>query len=217
MSGEAKTKDPAIVRRPGGRSARVRAAVYAAVLEELVETGYSRMTIESVAARADVHKTTVYRRWENIDALLTEAIRDSASTPVVPEDTGSLRGDLIAYASELVAVLSGRAGRIIAAALSSDAVSVEGVQEIKAMIFETRLPLSTRIVARGIERGEVPEETDAQEVIDFLTAPLYFRLIVSGGPLDERLARTTGAATAAAVEAGAFRGDDRQADPDRPR
>ncbi|MFB8762722.1 hypothetical protein [Nocardiopsis alba] len=55
------------------------------------------------------------------------------------------------------------------------------------------------------------------EVIDFLTAPLYFRLIVSGRPLGERPARTTGAATAAAAEVGAFRRDDRQADPGRPR
>jgi AcrR family transcriptional regulator len=50
-------------RRPGGRSARVRAAAIAATLAELAETGYSALSLENVARRAGVHKTTLYRRW----------------------------------------------------------------------------------------------------------------------------------------------------------
>ena len=63
-------------RRPGGRSARVRSAVLAATLEVLVETGYDGMTVDAVAARAGVHKTTVYRRWPTKAALVAAAAAD---------------------------------------------------------------------------------------------------------------------------------------------
>lgn len=204
MTGATPGQDSVGASRPGGRSARVQAAVYAAMLAELVSVGYARLSIESVAARAGVHKTTVYRRWDGVDALLTEAIRDAASTPVVPSDTGTLRGDLISYATAIADVLAGMPGRVIAAAVSSDAASVAGVQDIKAMIFETRLPLSGGLVARAIARGELPEDTRARDLIDFLVAPLYFRLVISGGPVDARLARVAGEAAAAAAVAGVF-------------
>lgn len=181
--------------------------MFTAVLSELVESGYSRLSMESVAKRAGVHKTTVYRRWETVDSLLSEALRSFASEPVVPDDTGSLEGDLVAYARAIIEVLTGPAGAIIAAALGSEAASVAGVQEVKDMIFSTRRPLSAQIIARAIARNEVPAGSDAEEIIDHLTAPIYFRLILSGKPLDEELARRTGRATAVAARAGVFVGD----------
>ncbi|MEV3975004.1 helix-turn-helix domain-containing protein [Streptomyces sp. NPDC050698] len=52
--------------RPGGRSARVRKAVLAATAAELSERGFAAMTIEDIAARSGVHKTTIYRRWSTL-------------------------------------------------------------------------------------------------------------------------------------------------------
>ena len=81
-------------RRPGGRSARIRQAVLDAAFAELGEKGYGGLSIEAVALRSGVAKTTVYRRWPTRDELVADALdsRSDRNEPV--PDTGSLRGDL---------------------------------------------------------------------------------------------------------------------------
>lgn len=76
--------------RPGGRSARVRAAVHRAV-EELAAAGPAEtLTIPAVAARAGVHPTTVYRRWGSVAQLLADVATSRFSGDVVVPDSGSL-------------------------------------------------------------------------------------------------------------------------------
>ncbi|MEL7977528.1 TetR/AcrR family transcriptional regulator [Isoptericola sp. F-RaC21] len=190
--------------RPGGRSARVREDVFAATLAELVEVGYTALTIERVAARAGVHKTTVYRRWEDKDSLLVAAVSELAAQPVPAVDTGGLRSDLFAYASAIVSLLAGPVGRVARTALTSDAMRVPGIAAFKDELFATRRPLSAEIVRRAVERGELDPGTDPHQVIDFLVAPVYFRLMLSEELLDDELARQVTDATVAAARAGAF-------------
>ena len=85
-------------RRPGGRSARVRAAVLRATLDELAAVGYGNLSFESVAHRAGVHKTTLYRHWPGREALVREALLARSEVTVPIPDTGSLGADLIAFA-----------------------------------------------------------------------------------------------------------------------
>ncbi|MFC7624294.1 TetR/AcrR family transcriptional regulator [Microlunatus sp. GCM10028923] len=190
--------------RPGGRSARVQNAVFEATLAEFVECGYTALTIERIAARAGVHKTTVYRRWTDRDALLAAAVRDLAQIPVPALDTGSLRSDLQAYAHGIVEVLTGPAGGVARTAMSSDAIRVPEIAQIKQLLISTRRPISTKIVARAVDRGELAADTDPHALIDFLVAPLYFRLLISEEPLDGELADQVSIATLAAARDGAF-------------
>src|SRR3712207_1543584 len=81
-------------RRPGGRSARVRAAVLSATIDALVDVGYDGLSVEDVARRAGVHKTTVYRRWPTRAALVAEATRERSQQVIPVPDTGTLAGDL---------------------------------------------------------------------------------------------------------------------------
>ena len=69
-------------RRPGGRSARVRAAVLEATLDQLAESGYDGLSFEAVAVRAGVHKTTLYRRWSDRTALVLDAMLELSSQTV---------------------------------------------------------------------------------------------------------------------------------------
>ena len=85
-------------RRPGGRSARVRAAALEATLAELAESGYPELTLARVASRAGVNKTTLYRRWGTREALVLDAMLELAGEGVKIPDTGSLHGDLLAIA-----------------------------------------------------------------------------------------------------------------------
>src|SRR3954470_7765928 len=114
--------------RPGGRSARVRAAVLSATLEVLVETGYDGLSVDAVAARAGVHKTTVYRRWPTKAELVAAAAADRSEQPVPVPDTGSLAGALAALGHSIAGNVSpelgaGLARTIIAAAAASDEVA----------------------------------------------------------------------------------------------
>src|SRR6266496_3740796 len=98
-----KTKPTIPRKRPGGRSARDRTAVLRAALEELIAVGYPSFSVEGVAERAGVHKTTLYRRWRNRENLLLEAMLEHGRENVPIPDTGSLRSDLLAYAKAIVA------------------------------------------------------------------------------------------------------------------
>jgi len=81
-------------KRPGGRSARVRAAVRQATLDELVAHGYAGLTIDNVAQRSGVHKTTVYRRWGSPAGLVADALELAAEEAWPLPDTGDLTADL---------------------------------------------------------------------------------------------------------------------------
>ena len=72
------------------------AAICDATLALLAEVGYDRMSMDAVAARAKASKATIYRRWPGKQELVLDAVRSRAPGMAVPEDTGSLRGDLLA-------------------------------------------------------------------------------------------------------------------------
>ena len=86
------SQDPAASRpRPGGRSARVVTAVHAATLELLEDVGYEMLQLSDVAKRAEVNKTTVYRRWPTKTALVVDLLTSYTRGAVATPDTGSLQ------------------------------------------------------------------------------------------------------------------------------
>src|SRR5215813_2745308 len=94
--------------RPGGRTARIRADVLAAVEAELAEHGYDGLSIDGVAAKSGVHRTTVYRRWKTVAGLLVDLLQAGLDDSWTPADTGSLEGDLVALNREVHAALTQR-------------------------------------------------------------------------------------------------------------
>jgi AcrR family transcriptional regulator len=178
-----RTEDALAPRRPGGRSARVRAAVVAATLDELTSNGYSGLTPDSVAARAGVHKTTVYRRWRTKEALVLDAMLQQAAQTVVVPDTGSLRGDLLDLARRSAAIQTSPAGEAVVRAVAGQAHTNADMAAASQRFWATRLRLDDTIVQRAKERGEIDAHIDPELVIEALLGPLYFRLLVAGQPL----------------------------------
>jgi AcrR family transcriptional regulator len=174
--------------RPVGRGAKVRRAVLAATFEELVASGYGALTVDQVAQRAGVHKTTVYRRWKDRDALIVDALGEHIAADIPIPDTGSLEGDLRAMARELVAWIQSPAGRAILDVMLSDAVRVPEIAAIRRGIFSDRVRRATPVVQRGVARGELPMHTDPAELIKDLAAPIYFRVLIAGEAIDDRTA-----------------------------
>ena len=174
--------------RPGGRAERVRTAVLGAAAELLTEVGYDKMRVEDVAARAGVHKTTVYRRWPTKAALTADAAALHSADAVPIPDTGTIVGDLQLLAREVVANIgteggSRRSRSIAAAAAASDelATAMHG-------FWVHRLALSAEVVERAIQRGELPASTDANLIIETVIGPLWVRLLLTGEPITEELA-----------------------------
>jgi AcrR family transcriptional regulator len=167
--------------RPGGRSARVRAAVHRAVEELIAEEPAETLTIPAVAARAGVHPTTVYRRWGSLAQLLGDVATSRFSGDVVVPDTGSLTGDLERWMSDVATDLADP--DVLALMRATIGSGPEGGCACTADRHAQLGAILDRERARG---GTAPSVGQA---IDALLAPLYYRAIFGGEPASSAWAR----------------------------
>ncbi|MGC0415417.1 TetR/AcrR family transcriptional regulator C-terminal ligand-binding domain-containing protein [Embleya sp. AB8] len=195
--------DPGTV-RPGGRTARVREAVLRATGDALAEKGFAGLDPAEVAQRAEVGKTTVYRRWGSTTGLVADLLVDMAESSVSRTETGSLLGDLRANAHLVRRTLTdprqGALFKAVIAAATGDARTAEALHAF----YATRIKEWAPCVEAAIRRGEAPAGTDPHEVIRAVSAPLYHRLLATGDPLDEASADRAAVAADAATRAGAY-------------
>lgn len=197
--------------KPVGRGAKVRAAVHAATLAELVDKGYAALTVENVAQRAGVHKTTVYRRWKDRESLLVDALAEHMATDIPVPDTGTIETDLGALARSLVQAFTDANGQAILAAMFTGAAHLPEIAAARRHVFEDRLVRAEPVVTRAVERGELPGDTDPAELLKTLAAPIYLRLLITAEPVDETTAGRAVNVTLAAARAGALRTGSRPA------
>jgi AcrR family transcriptional regulator len=192
--------------RPGGRTARTTEAVYEAAIAELGDRAYDEVGMDSIAARAGVHKTTVYRRWGTKDRVLAEALDRAAEQRVTVPDTGDVGRDLRALALAVQKVLTSRDGAATARALAAAAPRSAEIRGVIQRFWATRMTHVGPIVERAVTRGQLPAGTDADALLKHLSAPLYQRLLVTLEPVNRRAAERAAAATLAAAQAGVFVG-----------
>jgi AcrR family transcriptional regulator len=176
---------PTRPRRPGGRSARVRAAAIAATLAELAESGYSALSLESVARRAGVHKTTLYRRWGTREDLVLDAMLDRAGEQISVPNTGSLRKDLLALARTAAANAASPEVAAMARAVVAQMPHDSRLAAANHRFWDERLTLDGVIVEQAIERGEVPSDTQPRQVIESVLGPIHLRLLLTGEPISD--------------------------------
>jgi len=177
--------------RPGGRSARVRAAVHRAVVEFLADNPAEALTLPLIAARAGVHPTTLYRRWGSVAELMADVASSRFSGDIVVPDTGSLRTDLRRWVSDVATDLSDPDTLAVIRA------SVGSTPEGGCACTADRQDQLAAILERERERGgAVPDTAHAADV---LLGPLYYRAIFTDQPTEpdwaEHLVDTLLAAT----------------------
>lgn len=189
-------------RRTGGRSARVRAEVLGAVGALLLEAGYDGLTVDAVAERAGVHRTTVYRRWRDVGGLLVDVLDAAADDTWTPPDTGSLEGDLAALTQEVYDALA--AGPSLTTALIAASFRSAAAAEALARFWEDRYARCAVVVSRAAARGELAAPADPRALLVAATAPLYHELLLLRTAPDPALPGRAAAAAAAAARAGAF-------------
>jgi AcrR family transcriptional regulator len=190
--------------RPGGRTARVRAAVLQAAGDALAEGGFGHLDLADIARRADVGKTTVYRRWRSPTGLVADLLVDMAGQSLPRTETGSLLNDLQANARLVQRTLTDpRQGALFKAVITAATCDPRTADALRRF-YDIRIREWAPCVQQAIDRREVPEGTDGHEVIRAVSAPLYYRLLISGDPLDVAAADRAAEAAATAARAGAY-------------
>jgi AcrR family transcriptional regulator len=168
------------------RSERSHRAIIDATQELLVELGYRELTIEGVAARAGVGKQTIYRWWPSRAALVLEAyLAGSEAVLPPPPDSGSTRKDIRALLGWLVAVLAEPTGGRVVAGLLGDLQHDRDLAEgFRRDVVPARRQAMLAALERGRERGEIRADVDADLAVDALHGAVFYRLLLSGEPLD---------------------------------
>lgn len=172
-------------RRPGGRTALVRAAVHQAVLDAVIEGGVDKVGIPDIARRAGVRDSTVYRRWTTRENLVLDAMLAASEHTLPRPDTGSLRGDLTALATTLSAYLDSPLGHGLVRALAFVTDSPE-IEQARNTFWQKRFEANQGMIRQAIARGEIPAGADAhaRTAIELLIAPIHFRHLLTRLPCD---------------------------------
>ncbi|MBW0088656.1 TetR/AcrR family transcriptional regulator [Pseudonocardia sp. KRD-184] len=160
-------------RRPGGRTARVTAAVRAATVAALTEHGWNGLAVEDVAARAGVNKTTIYRRWGGRDALVADILLAAADQRIAPPDTGTLRGDLVAFVRQVRDALVAPANRALMSTLAGGGHD-SSLAELGRRYWAARFARARPMVERAVARGELAADVDADALIVRVVGPVWF-------------------------------------------
>jgi AcrR family transcriptional regulator len=170
------------------RSEEADRAILDAALQLFAEAGFDGLTVEGVAARAGVGKATIYRRYPGKVDLVMAAARVVCLAEVPHLDTGSVAEDLRAIARGLVHLLTETVAGPAVAQIVSELDRNPELRHAHSDFIATRRALTTAAVQRGVERGELVPETDAELVTDLVGGPIFYRYLLSGQPLDDAFA-----------------------------
>ena len=172
-------------RRTGGRSARVREAVLRAALDVLSDQGFEQLTFSEIGRRAGVHATSVQRRWGSRENLLFEAIRGFADQTLRMPNTGSLRGDLIAFSRSLADYFATPIGGQILQMLVASVENDPAFAANRADFVKIRHDAIRVMLHRAAERGDLREGIDDETALALLLGPIYVRMLITRLPVDD--------------------------------
>ena len=170
------------------RDEHLAGVVIDATLAVVGECGVAGLTTDAVAARARVSKASIYRRWPSKQALLRAAAGSLVSELALP-DTGALHTDV----QELVAAAvrmyrDGLPGRLFPALVSEMALDPDLARAIREGFLAERRRAVLVVLGRARDRGELRQDLDDELVLDLLAGVIYYRLLITGGALDDELA-----------------------------
>jgi AcrR family transcriptional regulator len=187
MSGDAETER--MVGRP--RDVRADRSILEATLELIAELGVHAFRTEDVAARARVGKGAIYRRYRSKDDLVTAAVAALVSEEIAVPDSGSTRADLLALMREAVELYSGSLPRrLMPNLVGAMAQKPELARTVRDEFLSGRRAALAQVLRRGVERGDLRPDVDLELALDVLGGPLFYRLLITGGPIDEQLAES---------------------------
>jgi AcrR family transcriptional regulator len=169
-------------------------AILSAARRLMRRSGFQQLSVDAVAAEADVSTGTIYRRWPSKLALAVAAYQQTIG-PVEPPDTGGLEGDLQALLPELYRFFTGEHAELLTSLLTTVG-NDDAVTAAVRRSTQTRRAGLRRILDRAVERGEISPDVDLELAMDMIIGPLWTRLLVTGERVTRPLIRRILAAAA---------------------
>ena len=155
--------------------------MFESALEELATVGWGSLSIERIADRSGVHKTTIYRRWGTVDQVVLDALLDRGSERIPIPDNGDVGDDLVELGRSIALSLSEPIGRSVAAA-AIGASDTSSIRQLADAFWSERFESAKVIVTRAVERGQLPRETEPDRLVEGIAAAIWFRVMVSRLP-----------------------------------
>lgn len=172
-------------RRGRPRSEKVDQAILLAALEEVFAVGFRVLSIDAIAARANVGKTTIYRRWPNKAAVVMDAflahLAPGTGFPRTVRALDSIPMQMRAQAK----AFRGKYGSLVKALLGEAQFDRELAEAFRERWTLPRRRVATEVIEKAIEQGDLRADINIEDVIDMLYAPLYYRLLIGSGPITE--------------------------------
>lgn len=179
-------------------------SILEATREILAKEGVQGLTIEGVAARSGVAKTTIYRRWRSKHDLALAVLIVMVEQQVESShDLGDTRAELVAFVNRAIKILNTTLmGRVMQGLVSDFAADPELAKAFREKVVTRRVEELTRILERAITRGKIRRDAEIEIANELLFGPVYYRLFLSGKPLNRDFAERAVDAFLAYARAG---------------
>jgi AcrR family transcriptional regulator len=166
-------------RAPGRpRSEEARLSILNSTLKLLAKKGFPELTIEAVAAHANVGRATVYRWWPDKAALIADAFASSTTSKLHFPDTGSVRTDMSQQMRQLVKILHSKSGRIVSVMLGAGQSDSHLIEAFRERFLKPRRKEAYATLRRAILRGQLRKNVDMDLLLDSLYGPIYMRFLI---------------------------------------
>ncbi|MEO3887842.1 TetR/AcrR family transcriptional regulator [Nonomuraea sp. B5E05] len=166
-------------RRPAGAAvlrADLTDAIRQAALDELIDSGYARMSMDAIARRAGVGKAAIYRRWASKEPLVLEILTRTADEAVPLPDTGTLREDVEGFVRHASALRADpRTMRVLTDLTAEATRNPRLAAALQTSAEQPRRSAGARLLHRAVERGELPADLDTELAVDCLVGLAYLR------------------------------------------
>ncbi len=175
-------------KRPPGRprSEESHRSILRSTLKLLKQQGgFAELSIEAIAADANVGKTTVYRWWPTKAALVADAFFASAEEELQFPNTGSVERDMSLQMRRVIRIFRSERGKVVAALLAGGQSDPELLEAFRERFLWPKRRQAYQTLQRGIDRGELPADSDLDLILDSLYGPIYMRFLIRHDKLDE--------------------------------
>ena len=182
----AKPNQSATVGRP--RSLASEQAILTAAWKLLQTCSVRKLSIEAIAREAGVGKTTIYRWWPSKAAVVVDAFLAQVEASLPFPETETAAASLALQMQQVVKILSGDVGRIVAQIIAEGQCDPEALESFCDRFLNPRRDAARQVILQGIASGEFTPDLDPDLAMDILYGPIYYRLLVQHLPLDEAFA-----------------------------
>ncbi|MEF2965481.1 TetR/AcrR family transcriptional regulator [Paenibacillus sp. M1] len=171
------------------RNVETQKAILSAAYDLLLETGFAAVTVEKIAERAGVSKATIYKWWPNKAAVVLDGYLSAANARLPLPDTGDMFEDILLHAANLTLFLTSREGKIISEIIGEGQLDPGLAEAYRTRYFHPRRQEGRQLLERGVKRGELRDDMDIGICIDLIYGPIFYRLLLTGEPLDDAYVR----------------------------